>query len=200
MFWLEKFRTSSTIVQSQVLSQLGESEFYKQFSESIGCIKNVEFIKQTHTTARNQSGDVPYPYVGTLNYIMLDREKRASLELSKKTHKVYYNNITKLAADYDTGDVITEYTDNHGVSIRPDTKHYESMTAVVPKIHTTLQQELQKMYDVLLFMSNNSNAQKNPKVVYQKFVENEMVDVDMLKNKVKKIMSSVKSNELLGIV
>ena len=200
MFWLEKFRTSSDLVRSQVHSNLSNSEFYREFSESIGCIKNIEFIKQTHTTTRDSSGDIPYPYVGTLNYIMPDREKRTSLELSKKTHSIFFNNITNLAMDYDTGEVTTSYNNNHGSSIRPDVEHYQAMSITVPKIHTTLQQELQKMYDVLMFISNNSNAQKNPKIVYSKFIENEMVDVDMLKNKVKKIQSSIRSNNLLGVV
>ena len=199
MFWLEKFRISSEKVQDQVISELGDSEFYAEFSESIGCVKNIEFIKQTHTTTRNTEGDVPYPYTGTLNYIMLDREKRASLELSKKTHKLFYNNLSNIAMDYDTGEITESYSSNHGSSIRPDLEHYQAMSSVIPKIHTTLQQELQKMYDVLLFISNNSNTQKNPKVLYQKFVENEMIDVDMLKNKVKKIMSTVRSDNLLGV-
>lgn len=198
MYWLDRFRTASDKVKSTVLDNLGQSEFYRDFSESIGCVKNVEFIKQTHTTERNDEGDVPYPYTGTLNYIMLDREKRVSLELSKKTHKIYNNNVVNISMDYDTEDTST-YSDNHGCSIRPDLTSYPAMFAVAPKIHTTLQQELQKMYDVLLFISNNINAQKNPRVVYQKFIENQMVDVDMLKNKVKKILSRVKSNDLLSV-
>ena len=199
MFWLEKFRISGDLVKSSVLSQLPDSEFYSNFSESIGNLKNIEFIKQSHTMNRQSGGDIQYTYPGTMNYIMLDREKRAALELSGKVHGVFNNNVNNIAMDYDTGNV-SSYSSSHGMSIRPDTDHYGRMSSVKPKIMTTLQQELKKMYDVLLFISNNENLLKAPKVVYPKYVENKMVDVGLLKNKVKKITSTIRSNELLGVV
>jgi hypothetical protein len=202
MFWLEKFRTAADSVKEAVLAQLPSSEFYSNFSESIGCLKNVEFIKQTHTTAitdTNVDGDIPYPYTSVLNYILTDPEKRVSLELSKKTHQLYRKNIQPLTTEYDSGDLTSTYPPAHGVDIKVDDMHYTRMKAFVSKIHTTLQQELQTLYTVLMFISNNSNALKTPKVVYKKYIENNMVDIDLLKTKVKKISTQLRSDSLLGI-
>lgn len=203
MFWLEKFRTSVTTVRDAVLSTLGESEFYRPFSESIGNLKNIEFIKIDKTLKITDTsvpeGSIPYTYPGCMNYITSDNEKRVSLELSRNVNTVFRTNIQNITCDYDKTNTTTSYAASHAADLRVDTDHHPRMSAVVSKIHTTLQQELEKMYDVLMFISNNSNAMLSPKVIYKKHVESNLIDIDLLKSKVKKVTTAYRSNELLGV-
>lgn len=203
MFWLEKFRTATDLIRNRVTEALTDSEFYRPFSESIGCLKNVEFNKQCNTTSMTETsipaGKVPYTYPGVVNYIATDKEKKVTLEISKKVHELFRSNIKNITGDYEKGGTTSNYPASHGADLRTDVDHVTRMSSVVPRIHTTLQQELRKMYDVLMFISNNSNAMKSPKIIYKKSVENNMIDVDMLKSKVKKITTAYESNKLLGV-
>ena len=188
MFWLDRYRLAHTKVKTALHETYPDSKYYSSFSESVGNLKNVEFRKNSHTTAMtdiNSTGDIPYPYNGILNYIMSDSEKRVSLDLSKKTHKIFRSNIIPVIEEPSTSSA------PHGSNLVVDTEHYTRMKSILTDIHTTLQTSLDKMYDVLLFMSNNINSLKVPNVVYQKYVEGISVDVDLLKNRVQKISTDI---------
>ena len=188
MFWLDRYRVSHKKVKTALQNTYPDSVYYNNFSESVGNLKNIEFIKNTHTmdmTDITSAGDVPYPYSSILNYIMSDAEKRASLDLSKKTHEVFRRNIAPLLEDY------TDSAQPHGVNLVVDASHYDRMKQLVTDIHTTLQTSLKQMYDVLLFISNNINSLKVPNVIYKKYVEGLMIDVDLMKNRAKKLQTEV---------
>ena len=205
MYWLERYRVAHYEVKKAVEENLGDNMiFYKKFSESVGSLKNIEFIKQNHTLPLDdfdsEANDIPYSYTGTLNYIMTDNEKRVALALSKHTNKLFRKNSYNLQYDaYAMSNNTPESKDSHAINLVTDTKHYERMEPIKGDIHTVLQTELQNMYDVLLFISNNVNTSKIPAVVYKSYVEGMMVDVDLLKNKAKKLMTGLKNDYLLKV-
>ena len=192
MYWLEKYRVSHKHVKETVLNQLGNSVYYSNFSESIGCLKNIEFINTSTTTdltdSSMDSNNIPYVYPGTINYISTDNSKRVSMELSKQTNFLFRKNVVRVLKDpYDTpGDS----TKSHGADLVTDEKHYNRMLSSIRDIHTTLQNSLQDMYRVLIFTSNNINSMKVPAIIYNQYIEGVRVDLDILKNKAKKIVSN----------
>lgn len=192
MYWLEKFRTSHQIVKDIVLDRLPNSVYYRNFSESIGCLKNIEFINTSTTTdltdTSMENNNIPYVYPGTINYIASDNTKRVSMELSKQTNFLFRKNIVRVLNDpYDQpGDS----EQSHGADLVTDEQHYTRMSDSIRDIHTTLQNTLQDMYRVLIFTSNNINSLKIPAIIYNQYVEGMRVDLDILKNKAKKLIST----------
>ena len=204
MYWLERWRIAHREVRANVESVLGtKSIFYQKFSESVGSLKNVEFIKQ-HSTTRlediESSEDIPYTYNSTLNYIVSDSEKRIALNMSKSCNSILRRNIANIKYNaYTMGNESTQSTKSHAINTVTDTEHYKRMEPIKGDIHTVLQNELQNMYDVLLFISNNVNKIKIPAVLYTEYIEGLQVDVDILKNKAKKLMTGLKSDYLLKV-
>lgn len=192
MYWLEKYRTSHKIVRDIVLEQLPNSVYYTKFSESIGCVKNIEFINTSTTTDLTdpvmESNNIPYVYPGTINYIASDNVKRVSMEMSKQTNVLFRKNVVRVLNDpYHTpGDS----NKSHGADLVTDELHYNRMRDTIRDIHTVLQNTLQDMYRVLIFTSNNINSLKVPAIVYNQYIEGMRVDLDILKNKAKRIISN----------
>lgn len=192
MYWLDRYRVSHKIVRDVVLEQLPNSVYYNNFSESIGCLKNIEFINTSTTTDLTDSsmndGNIPYVYPGTINYIATDNTKRVSMEMSKQTNFLYRKNIVRVLKDpYDKPGNSNE---PHGADLVTDELHYDRMKDSIRDIHTTLQNTLQDMYRVLIFTSNNINSLKVPAIIYNQYIEGMRVDLDLLKNKAKKILST----------
>ena len=204
IYWLDRYRKAHRKVKEKVEQDLGDSSIhYKKFSESIGSFKNVEFIKQVHTTPVTDfesENDIPYNWTGVINYVASDNEKRVGLALSKHTNKLFKQNLNMLTDDPHTTDAAEpELTDPHGINVIPDTEHYERMNQIKGDIHSTLQQELDDMYRVLLFISNNENSIKIPGIIYKKYVEGMMIDVDLMKVKAKKILTKSRNDALLRV-
>jgi len=194
MFWLDRFRVSHNKVKLAIRNTYPDSTYFKNFSESVGSLKNIEFIKDAHTsdpTDINSDNDAPYPYSSILNYIMSDTEKRVSLNMSRKTNTVFRKNIAPILGEY------SDSSQPHGVNLVVDTSHYTKMKQIVSDIHTTLQTSLEQMYDVLLFVSNSMNSLKVPNVIYKRYVEGLMIDVDLMKNRAKKLQTDVKLEDVL---
>lgn len=204
MFWLERYRVAHRKVKDKVEQDLGDTSIhYKKFSESIGNLKNVEFIKQVHTTPVDDfesSNDIPYNWTGVINYVASDNEKRVGLALSKHTNKIFKQNINMLTDDPYTHEPSSpSLTESHGINVMPDTEHYTRMFEIKGDIHATLQQELEDMYRVLIFISNNENSIKIPGIIYKKYVEGMMIDVDLMKVKAKKILTASRNDNLLRV-
>ena len=192
MYWLDKYRVSHQKVKDIVLEQLPNSVYYNKFSESIGCLKNIEFIHTSTTKDLTDTsmdgGNIPYVYPGTINYIASDNTKRVSMEMSKQTNFLFRKNVMRVLKDpYDQpGDS----NKPHGADLVTDELHYDRMKSSVRDIHTVLQNTLKDMYRVLIFTSNNINSLKVPAVIYNQYIEGMRVDLDILKNKAKKILST----------
>lgn len=201
MYWLDRFRTSHQQVRDSVNSAFPESIYYRPFSESVGSLKNVEFIKTTTSSPMvdvDSAEDIPYPYTGVLNYIMTDNDKRVSLTLSRNTHRLFRTNIIPVLDDpYTSSTGTPDSIDSHGINLVTDNKHYPRMKDMVGDIHTTIQNELKDMYRVLMFISNNSSTLKVPNVMYKKYTEGLFVDVDLLKNRTQKLATHIKTRDIL---
>ena len=197
-WWLEKFRTSHAKIKEEVASLLGDdNEYFVNFSESVGQLKNIDPTYDTSTThvwdtqvAAFGAQSVPETVPGIAEYCLKKEAKSFASELSRKTNMIYRQNIVKLMEDpsKDKPKIapLPGFPQwSHGNNLVADSSHPTRIMKFIESIRDELKEHLKGLYDVLEALSVRENYMTvgKPREVLMK-VEDFTVAVDTLKNKV----------------
>ena len=196
VFWVDKYHVAHDAVKKELNDILGENNiFFKEFSESIGCLKHAEFIKERSTLNIIDTDsailDIPYQYNGTTNQIVDDQTKIATLNLSKFTNAVFKQNIAHLGEPQkQEGDgttsqqqTFTSSTKTHGLNLVVDYEHYKRMKFVITDVVRVIHDDLKDLKTALSFIENHIEDQSVFKDTIEINVEDIMVKVGFLGNK-----------------
>jgi len=201
LFWINKYQTAHEAVKIELDKILGDNNvFFKDFSESIGSLKYIEFLKERSTLSIIDTDsailDIPAQYNAAMYRLMDVNTKTTTLVLSKLTNAVFKQNIVQLGEpqkqefDGTTTDIQTVgFSDQtHGVNLSVDYEHYKRMKGVAADITELIQTDLQGLFKAISFIDMHIEEQdvKNQTIV--KNIEDAQVKVDFLG---KKIVSGV---------
>ena len=200
-YWIEKFRTAHPVIQRDVKQLLGENNLYfRDFSESIGSLKNITNYFDTSTlpvwdadvNALGEQYSTPTTVNSVANYITKSEARAVNSELSRQTNRVYRSNMQGLFDDAYRDNVVIfspaapNQLPAHGSNLVTDMSYYSMMTNMIESIISIVQQHTLVLYGVLEVLSNRENYMQAqvPKSILMK-VEDFTVAVDLLKNRIK---------------
>ena len=198
LYWLEKFWTSHDQVKSDVHRFLGSNnEYYINFSESIGSITNIEYIKTnsalnwynvTGTADASATGfaalkqDIEYTVTSPSYNKMTINSKILNMYLSRRTNILLKTNMKNVI---NSAEVTTEYTsnDSHGCNLIVDSEYYERVKDIIDDIKQPLRESLKGLYDTLIYVQHATNSQYVNPVGIDIDVEGLNQTITLLKNK-----------------
>lgn len=200
MWWIEKFRTSHQIIRDNLKDLLGSNnEYFVNFSESIGQLKNLTDTYNTSTlpvwdtevNAYGKDYSIPQTTPSIGGYGMQPEQHAYCDQLSLHTNKIFRENISGMMEDASkdalTTSVMPSFTImSHGNNLTSDDRHAARMTGCIEVVHDALRDHLKGLYDVLELLSNKENYMMTgkPKQIQMK-VERFTCSVDLLKNRIK---------------
>ena len=200
LYWLEKFWSSHDAVKADVYSLLGASnEYYINFSESIGSITGIEFIKTNAVISwyTPVSTDIEYTIPSTTHNKLSINSKLSNLYLSKLTNILLKTNTRNII---DSGqEDSTEYTSKspHGCNLITDGDYYERVKSIIDSIKKPIRDSLKGLYDVLIFVRQSVNLQYIEPLKIDINVEGLDQTLTILKNNITNQPSSITNKTIL---
>ena len=198
MWWIEKFNTSHELVKKDLKELLGDdNEYFVNFSESVGQLKNTRDTIDTNTTPIIDTeveayGDDSIPTIipGVGEYCIKPETYAFGTEISKITNQVFRKNIVNHLDDASKDTVVNMLaelpTNPHGCNLVHDVEHPKRITRFIEQIREEIENHLKGLYDVLELLSNRENyiTTGKPRQILTK-VEDFTMSMDLFKNKIK---------------
>ena len=197
MWWMEKFYSSHRVIKDELRQVLGDdNEYFVNFSESVGQLKNIKDSYNINTTPVGdlnvdslQDDSIPSTITSVAKYCTKQETNTLADELSKKTNIIFRKNIFSHCDDSSRDVVINKLlqlpTASHGCNLIHDAEHPKRMTKFNETVREQVRLHLRGLYDVLELLSNRENYMVvgKPKQIMMK-VEGFTQSVDLLKNKI----------------
>lgn len=201
LWWIEKLNTTHEIVKQSLLETLGDgNEYYTEFSESVGQLKNVDdYVYDSSTTPVWDTSDegefafgetsIPKILPSIAVYNTSAESRSLSRIMSKKNTILYRKNMINVMEDASADIVRTKCvgvsTSPHGNNLVCDSIHPSRMVARAGDVIEIIQNHLKGLYKILEMFSNKENYSTvgKPRVVMMK-VEKTTQAIDRLKRKV----------------
>ena len=179
LYWLDQYNTLPEVVKEKIRIDPNRSKFFGEFSDSIGALLSVEYVKDNSTVpvsdiASNITG---YTYSSVLDYIVTPDSHELHNEMSIKVNNIFKYNMTFIKDD--TGVPSKLSTDSHGRNLITDSQHYVRLLGASEKLENLMKSKLGGMYDVLQFIRSNISETRFHSWKTQLLVEQEMSSVDM---------------------
>ena len=198
LWWMEKFNSSHEIIRRDLRELLGDdNEYFVNFSESVGQLKNLTDTQNTSTTPVIDAnveafGDKSLPNIipGVAAYITKPENVGLAAEISTLTNKTFRTNIMTHMDDCSRDEVVpllAELPVNpHGCNLIHDSEHPKRMSQFIETVREEIENHLKGLYDVLELLSNRENyiVMAKPRQILLK-VEQFTKCVDLFKNKIK---------------
>ena len=198
LWWMEKFNSSHEVIKRDLKELLGEdNEYFVNFSESVGQLKNLTDTQNTSTTPVIDAnveafGDKSLPNIipGVAAYITKPENVGLAAEISTLTNKTFRTNIMTHMDDSSRDEVVpllAELPVNpHGCNLIHDSEHPKRMSQFIETVREEIENHLKGLYDVLELLSNRENyiVMAKPRQILIK-VEQFTKCVDLFKNKIK---------------
>ena len=198
LWWMEKFNSSHEIIKRDLRELLGDdNEYFVNFSESVGQLKNLTDTQNTSTTPVIDAnveafGDKSLPNIipGVAAYITKPENVGLAAEISTLTNKTFRTNIMTHMDDCSRDEVVpllAELPVNpHGCNLIHDSEHPKRMSQFIETVREEIENHLKGLYDVLELLSNRENyiVMAKPRQILLK-VEQFTKCVDLFKNKIK---------------
>lgn len=205
-YWYEKFRTSHIKVQEEYKKLLTEfniesdDDIFSEVSDSIGCIPRV--IETTNpndlpiSIVRSFSDEEDIPPVTTLPPTLTDKLERDALqfdtEITEKTNNLFRSNISNVIESLGAPNLA------HQQNLMSDYLHKPRVTKLTQKLNGQIAQTLGKTYSLLFYMRNAENKQQAGSPTIEAVVEQNLVQIDMLKNRIQTINKAYGNSALSG--
>lgn len=200
-WWLEKFYTSHKLIKTQLIELLGEdNEYFVDFSESVGQLKNLTSFEDTSTLPvfDDEVDAIPDHSIPSITssialYCVSEDTKLMINDMSKHTNRIFRSNMKQMIEDPSRDETITNMlmpldssASSHGQNFVGDWLHNTRMINFIETVQTAIQEHLKGLNKVLELISNRENlmVQGKPKEVIMK-VEDFTHSVDLFKNKIK---------------
>lgn len=205
-YWYEKFLTSHKKVREEYNKLLEEfnvdpdNDIFGQLSDSIGCI--VRTIETTEprdlpiSLIRKFPDEEDMPPVSTLPQTLSDKLEintlRFDSEITEKTNNLFRSNISNVIESLGAPNV------SHQQNIMSDFLHKPRITKLTQKLNGQIAQTLGKTYSLLFYIRNAENKQKAASPIIEAVVEQNLMQIDMLKNRIQTINKAYGNSALSG--
>jgi hypothetical protein len=200
LWWMDKFATAHDVVKQDLIELLGDdNEYFVNFSESVGQLKNINDTFDTSTLpvwdtevqAYGTTYSIPTTIAGVAKYCTRTESIAFNDQLSKHTNKIFRTNIANMMEDASRDELVTGVmpsfsTDSHGNNFVNDQLHFDRMYQQVEVVDAAIREHLKGLYDVLMLLSDRENYMvvNKPKQIMMK-VEKFTLAVDLFKNRIR---------------
>ena len=184
LYWIDQYQSLPDSVKQAVRDSIDKPELFRNFSESIAALLNIEFIKDSSVVpvsdiATNISA---YTYSRVLDFVLTQESVDLHREMSIKTNNMFKINMTYIKDDDNVASKLS--TDSHGRNLITDSQHYVRMKNVLSDLQSMIDKKLGVMKDVLKFIQSNTSAVKFHAWRERILVEHTCVDVDSFGDRV----------------
>lgn len=199
LFWLEEFWSQHQSVKASVYKSLGEdNEYYVNFSESIGCLTFLEFIKTNSvlkwTDPAHEEQDIEYTVTGSTFNKMSQNSQMINTYLSKVTNTILKSNTQNLI----NLNHAIDSTTSHGSNFVTDAMHYERVIGIIDELKKPIQIALGGLYDILTFIKNSDNQQYINPLTIDVNVEGIQTNITLQQKALREEPTMMSNNDILG--
>lgn len=179
LYWIDQYQTLPESVKQNVRDSISKPEYFRDFSESIAALLNIEFVKDNSVIpvsdiATNISA---YTYSRVLDFILTQEQADLHEEMSIKVNNIFKLNMTYIKDDDRVASKLS--TDAHGRNLITDSQHYKRMNDCLSDLQQLIDDKLGVMKDVLKFIQSNVSAVKFDAWRERIMTESTCVEVDM---------------------
>jgi hypothetical protein len=196
LYWYDKFLRSHKKLKEEYskLVTVDTLDYFTQLSDCIGLlarssnhVTGVEIpIIDVDFTMLGEIPDVTHPYTDD----KLDIETRVLIEeMSAKTNCLFRQNLVH------TINLVGAASSAHGEDLVTDYEHWIRMLSVHGNLNSTVAETIGVAYDILQYIQTAENKQKIHSPVFSMVVEDSIIKVDFLKDKVKSLIKLSPTND-----
>ena len=192
-YWIEKYRKLHPKIQEECEKLLPgtANEYFKDISESIGCLTEVDFIDDTAVLptwdADVKKYDPPVAHNSKLHNKLSKNTKMISLKMSTLLNAHSRNNLGNIINGPNSHKLDKDSSeDAHGNNLITDFSHRTRMNKIVTELVSTLQKQYKDLWRLVDWFNTRTNKStyKFQKVKLE--VEGVQKEIDLLKNKLQK--------------
>ena len=204
-YWIEKYRLLHPVIQRECEKLLGGSNIYfKDISESIGCLTETDFIDDDRVLpffdVTVDKYDPPMVYNSKLHNKLSTNTQLINLKMSKLLNATTRSNLVNIINGPNSHKLEKDSsTDAHGNNLITDFEHRGRMGKIVTALVTSLQKQYDDLWRLVEWFNTkeNKSTYKFKKVKYD--VETIKIDTDILKNKIYKTKKEMTNNCVLSV-
>ena len=192
LYWIEKFRASHDLVKQtyQALVTDPTQDMFTEFSDSMGLLariaENVDCSVLPLTDPEFvRSGVTPRPYNAILDDKIDANTKQMIFQMSKYNNAQFRDNLVKLI------NIVTTSTYTHGENLVTDELDYYRVYNMTQELNGYVANVLGVVAKIMFYIRTlpDINQQSTMNFSYQAVIEDSLVQVDILKNKVQTLQS-----------
>lgn len=192
LYWIEKFKTAHATVRDAYKQLVTDSttDMFTDFSDSMGLLTRIsDNIDSTVLPLSDPELDrlnlIPRPYNAVLDDKISDNTKLLIFDMSKKNSVLFRNNLFQLL------NVTTTNSLPHGENLVTDELYYKRVKQLSDELNGYVADALGKVANMMFYLRTlaNTNQQATIDITYNEVIEESIVQVDLLKNKVQQIPS-----------
>ena len=204
-YWIEKYRLLHPKIQQECEKLLGSDNIYfKDISESIGCLTETDFIDDDRVLpawdVEVSQYDPPMVYNSKLHNKLSTNTQLVSLKMSKlltaKSRTNLANIINGPNSHFLTKD---SSTDSHGNNLITDFEHRTRMNKIVTELVNSLQKQYQDLWRLVDWFQTREPSSSYPFKKVALDVEDIKISMDILKNKLYKTKKEATNNCTLSV-
>ena len=200
-YWIEKYRKLHPKIQEACEKLLPgtANEYFKDVSESIGCLTEVDFIDDTSVLptwdADVKKYDPPVVYNSKLHNKLSNNTKMISLKMSKLLNAHSRNNLGNIINGPNSHKLDKDSSeDAHGNNLITDFSHRTRMNKIVTELVSTLQKQYKDLWRLVDWLNTRTNKSTYKFQKIKLEVEGVKKEIDLLKNKLQKTKKTSMSN------
>lgn len=192
LYWMEKFRTAHQAVKTAYKALVTDptQDYFSDFSDTMGSITRLsENIDSTLLPLSDPDMDLigllPNAYHPTLDDKIPDALKMPAIQLSKLNNALYRNNLVKVLT------VAATATVTHGENLVTDEAHYKRLQSILDSLLGSIANTLGKVARVMFYIRTlpSVNNQVVSNFSYTAAIENSLLQIDILQNKITDLQS-----------
>jgi len=205
-YWIEKYRLLHPVIQQECEKLLpGKSNIYfKDISESIGCLTEVDFIDDDRVLplwdADVTKYDPPVVYNSKLHNKLSVNTQLISLKMSKLLSTYHRNNMAMVINMPNSHKLEKDSsTESHGNNLITDFEHRTRMNKIVTELITTLSKQYEDLWRLVDWFNTKENKSTYKFQKIKMDVEDVQQTVDLLKNKLQPTTKKRNNNCVLSV-
>jgi len=205
-YWLEKYRLLHPVIQQECekLIGAGGGEYFKDVSESIGCLTETDFIDDDRVLpffdVSVKQYDPPMVYNSKLHNKLSTNTQLINLKFSKLINANSRMNLKNIINGPNSHKLEKDSSlDAHGNNLITDFEHRNRMGKIVTELVTTLQKQYKDLWRFIDWLQTREpeSSYKFKKIKLD--VEDVKINVDILKNKLYKTKKEMTNNCVLSV-
>lgn len=206
-YWIEKYRKLHPKIQEECEKLLPgtANEYFKDISESIGCLTEVDFIDDTAVLPTWDTDvtkyDPPVVYNSKLHNKLSPNTKLISLKMSKLLNAHSRTNLANIINGPNNHKLDKDSSeDAHGNNLITDFSHRTRMNKIVTELVNSLQKQYKDLWRLVDWFNTRANKSTYKFQKIKLEVEGVKQEIDLLKNKLQKTKKEdVTNNCVLSI-